>query len=409
MADITSNLVVYYNFDNGYLNFANGSPGVADTSNNGTTISNTIYKVGGGSLSSNIGGYLKMNNITTSTSFYGTNGISFSLWLNYTDSSGATPRVFDIGKLNGAFHNTRIELTNNATSLTANCFPNSQTFSSPISSTGDYKGKGWNHFAWTMTYSAASTSTWVLYVNGVVSGTYNNLMYPDSTYIGASYFFRSNTLTPLVDGAVVGYIDEFRIYQRVLSATDVAALYSYPTPPQPPSPCFREGTQILCFEDNEEVYIPVEKLRTGTLVKTVKNSYVPVHLIGTKKLYNPSHTLRVPDRLYVCRTEKYPQLSEDLYLTGNHSILIKDFTEEQRRRTTEALNDIFITDGHYRLLTYLDDRSEPYEVEGMYNIYHFALENAEERWNYGVYANGLLVETCSKRYIKEYAGMQFLE
>ena len=48
MADISSNLVVYYNFDNGYLNFANGSPGVADTSNNGTTISNTIYKVGGG-------------------------------------------------------------------------------------------------------------------------------------------------------------------------------------------------------------------------------------------------------------------------------------------------------------------------------------------------------------------------
>ena len=29
--------------------------------------------------------------------------------------------------------------------------------------------------------------------------------------------------------------------------------------------------------------------------------------------------------------------------------------------------------------------------------------------NYGIYANGLLVETCSKRYLKELSNMNFIE
>ena len=41
-------------------------------------------------------------------------------------------------------------------------------------------------------------------------------------------------------------------------------------------------------------------------------------------------------------------------------------------------------------------------------IWHFALENEDYYKNYGVYANGLLVETCSKRMMKEYSGMTLL-
>jgi hypothetical protein len=57
----------------------------------------------------------------------------------------------------------------------------------------------------------------------------------------------------------------------------------------------------------------------------------------------------------------------------------------------------------------LDDRAEPYEVEGVYNIWHLALENDNYYMNYGIYANGLLVETTSKRMIKTFSGMELLQ
>jgi hypothetical protein len=36
------------------------------------------------------------------------------------------------------------------------------------------------------------------------------------------------------------------------------------------------------------------------------------------------------------------------------------------------------------------------------------LENENYYWNYGIYANGLLVETTSKRMMKELSGMELL-
>jgi hypothetical protein len=42
-------------------------------------------------------------------------------------------------------------------------------------------------------------------------------------------------------------------------------------------------------------------------------------------------------------------------------------------------------------------------------IYHIALENEDYYMNYGIYANGLLVETCSKRYLSELSDMVMIE
>ena len=53
----------------------------------------------------------------------------------------------------------------------------------------------------------------------------------------------------------------------------------------------------------------------------------------------------------------------------------------------------------------VDDKTIPYDKEGYFTIYHIALDNDNYFGNYGVYANGLLVETCSKRYLKEISKM----
>jgi hypothetical protein len=67
-----------------------------------------------------------------------------------------------------------------------------------------------------------------------------------------------------------------------------------------------------------------------------------------------------------------------------------------------------MTDNKLRLFTYLDDNAEPYSKEGTFTIYHLALENENYLGNYGIFANGLLVESCSKRYLTELSGMEFI-
>ena len=172
--------------------------------------------------------------------------------------------------------------------------------------------------------------------------------------------------------------------------------------------CFLEGTQILCFENEEEVYRPIENLRKGDLVKTIYNGYMPICMIGTTLLYNPGNDYRVANRLYKCSREKYPTLFEDLYITGCHSILVPWMTDDQWENTKAVNGDVFVTDNHFRLVACADEKAEPFNKDGFVNIYHIALEHDDILMNYGIYANGLLVESCSERNLRELSNMRIL-
>ena len=159
--------------------------------------------------------------------------------------------------------------------------------------------------------------------------------------------------------------------------------------------CFLEGTKILCLVDGVETYVPIETMRAGFLVKTSCDGYKKVELIGKGLIVNPGHTERVENRLYKLSPSKYPELKEDLFITGAHSVLVDTITDKQREELTSQLGKIFITDKKYRLTAMVDERAEPWASEGKYTIWHFALEHEDIKMNYGVYANGLLAETCS--------------
>jgi hypothetical protein len=88
--------------------------------------------------------------------------------------------------------------------------------------------------------------------------------------------------------------------------------------------------------------------------------------------------------------------------------LVDWLTQEQGEKTMEDFGDIYETDGKPRLNAYIDERASVYEVPGTYTIYHLALENDDYYGNYGIYANGLLVESCSKRYLLEHSNMELL-
>jgi hypothetical protein len=106
--------------------------------------------------------------------------------------------------------------------------------------------------------------------------------------------------------------------------------------------------------------------------------------------------------------KKYGDLLEDLYLTGCHSVLVDDLTPEQREKVIDQFKYTYVTDRKYRLPACVDERAVPFEEEGDFEIWHLALEHEDYYMNYGIYANGLLVETASKRMMKELSNMTLM-
>ena len=183
--------------------------------------------------------------------------------------------------------------------------------------------------------------------------------------------------------------------------------FLYPAPPG--SVCFLEGTTVLCFSEGKEQYLPVEKLRKGTLVKTLRDGYKRVELVAKEEMVNPGTDERIEQRLYKCSTSRYPELTSDLYITGCHSILVNTITDDEKAKLIKHLDRVFVTDRKYRLIACVDERAEPWNSEGTYTVWHFALDHDNILMNYGVFVNGgLLVESCSKHVLKNKSDMLLL-
>jgi len=159
--------------------------------------------------------------------------------------------------------------------------------------------------------------------------------------------------------------------------------------------CFLKGTRILC----EDGYKPIEEIVAGELVKTLFHGYIPVDTVKHSTVYNPDTMERTRERLYLLSKSVYPSLLDNLVVTGGHSILVPELTAPQRKAIIDEFGTVFVTENQYRLMASVDERSVPYPFEGTFDIYHICLENEQEQGNYGIYANGLLVESCPKRHI----------
>ena len=175
-------------------------------------------------------------------------------------------------------------------------------------------------------------------------------------------------------------------------------------------PCFKEDTLIL----TNQGYKPIQELRKGHLVKTLKHGFKPIELIGKRKIYHPANLKnRIKDQLYKCSKSEFPEVFEPLIITGCHSILVENSTSvvnsEQIEKVKEVNGEIYLTDDKLRLPACVDLRTTIYEIPGTYTIYHLALEHDDPLMNYGIYANGLLVESCSKRFLKELSNMTLVE
>ena len=157
-------------------------------------------------------------------------------------------------------------------------------------------------------------------------------------------------------------------------------------------------------------YRRIHQLRKGDLIKTLEHGYKPIDRIGKRSIYHDPTNDNPSRSVYICYKDTYPELFEDLTLIGNHSILVHHFiSKEERDKTIKVNGDIYVTENKYRLPVSADCRSSIYESEGIYTIYYFSLESKDDYINYGMYANGLLVETHSNQYLSGFTDIEWIE
>jgi hypothetical protein len=159
--------------------------------------------------------------------------------------------------------------------------------------------------------------------------------------------------------------------------------------------CFKKGTKILC---GNEICIPIEELKIGDLVKTYKHGYQKVIMFAHSILCE--NFKNKVNKLYTYPREKNPDLIEDLHLTGGHSLLMDALTEEEstNMQNINWVQEDFMVEDKYKLLSWYNEKLYV-STEQNVEIYHFTLEppeNAKPSYVYGIYANGILAESCSK-------------
>jgi hypothetical protein len=160
--------------------------------------------------------------------------------------------------------------------------------------------------------------------------------------------------------------------------------------------CFNDNTKILCLNNNlKEVYLPIKDLKKGSMVKTFKHGYRRIDCIGKGTFQN--HPDKWDNCMYVL--PKNVNMTDDLILTGGHSILVDNLTEYETEEQKKYWpnQEAPKIDNKFLLLAAVSNKFTKVQNENQFTFYHFCLENdGNNKRRFGVWANGVLVETPSK-------------
>jgi len=164
--------------------------------------------------------------------------------------------------------------------------------------------------------------------------------------------------------------------------------------------CFNENTKILSLVDDKEVYVPIQDLRKGDLVKTYLHGYKKVNLIGKgsfiNNVENPATTM------YKLEKSEQNNLIEDLIVTGKHSILVDNIPPNTLNTHFDCnLDNVQKIDDKYLIQSSICKLFNKIEDSNKYTYYHLVLENDDdsETTRHGIWANGMLTETT---YLKDF-------
>ena len=235
-ADKTTNLVAWYKFDEmsvdeGYLdsNPSNIKHNLIKPSGSTPIFSSTINISGTSAGEQGTVSHLQFPTSLTDQLYTinNTNGITFSLWYNYSNNTPVWGSFFEFSQnstdsgTNNRFGLTRLNLENKVELFMkspTNVFNNFSFGTNTLDN-------NWHHLSW----SISSSGQWTVYLDGVNQNTTQNKKIANNTYNTSHIFwhvYNGNT------AQVFGYIDDFRIYNYVLSATEIATLYNINSVPK---------------------------------------------------------------------------------------------------------------------------------------------------------------------------------
>lgn len=171
--------------------------------------------------------------------------------------------------------------------------------------------------------------------------------------------------------------------------------------------CFNENTKILCLNKNcEEEYIIIQNLKKGDLVKSYLHGYRKIELIGKGKIMNQPNICWYKTMFLLEKTDQN-ELIEDLIVTGGHALLVDQLSEKELETYKQMMvfgdgNPIKI-DNKFLLLAGVSSLFKQITEQKIFTFYHLSLENnGDDNERFGIWANGILTETVSKKQFNEF-------
>jgi hypothetical protein len=169
--------------------------------------------------------------------------------------------------------------------------------------------------------------------------------------------------------------------------------------------CFLRGSNVL----TKNGMIPIQDLKKNDLVQTLDDDFIPIKFVGKCYLFNKLTEERINAHLYKLNKKDFPELSEDLFITGGHPLLLneKDLNEEMKNNLSDLSETgcSIITDGKFRVFACIHPKAELWNEEGMKDIYDIVLENEDPHRNYGIWVNGILTESMDEYFFLNYSKM----
>jgi len=162
--------------------------------------------------------------------------------------------------------------------------------------------------------------------------------------------------------------------------------------------CFIEGTKLYAHVHDKDLYVNIKDLRSGDLINTYLHGKKAIKFIGKGTMTND------PTKWNGCvkKLPKHGDMTDDLFVTGAHSILVDELSEKEK----EGMLAIYGTadrkvDDKILLLSWVSDKFESIVDEENYTYYHLVLEHDnDEMKRYGIWANGVLTESqCEKHFL----------
>lgn len=239
-------------------------------------------------------------------------GITFSLWFKGSPSSGKWCRIFDFG--DNSVGNSPLNMLLIAKHGNSNQLIFFISWNAYYLTPENYFDDNWHHIVW----SISKTNKWRIYIDNVLKHanreTNSNWAIPNANwqrrYIGRSCYSQ--------DGWFVGNIDDFRIYNKVLTTVEICTLYMYDVPSQ-------NNTSLYTLSSSKSDFVVTPQYQTSP--------YVFSTVLSANKIFNYTlyGNLYLQKGAYVI----YGYLSQS---SGNEIPCVYEFTILDERNTPRVVS-----------------------------------------------------------------------